>query len=103
MVRAAMSVGRSDARHFQSAADPRNLAIAEALDEMIIDHPDCLHVCIDDRRADETERALLEIAAERVGLGSRGGNLTHRSPSVLPWAAIDESPTIRIEGSKFFL
>ena len=45
------------------------LAIPEAVDEVIVDHADGLHVCVEDRRANEVEAALPEFFAEGVGFG----------------------------------
>src|SRR5713101_7787160 len=69
---------------------------------MIVDHPDCLHVAVDHGGSDEAESSLLQIAAERVGLARRGGNLAHGFPSMLSWAAVDELPAIRVEAAMFF-
>src|SRR5713101_2886828 len=69
---------------------------------MIVDHPDCLHVAVDHGGSDEAESPPLQIAAERVGLARRGGNLAHGSPSILSRAAVDELPAIRVEAAVFF-
>src|SRR6476646_1133471 len=39
----------------------QQLTIAEAVDQMIVNHPDRLHVGVDDGRADEAEAALLQV------------------------------------------
>src|SRR6266550_5220057 len=84
-------------------AEPADVSISETVDEVIVDHADRLHVRIDHGRSDEAEPAALEIAAECVGLAGRGWKLAQGSPSILPWPAIDELPTIRIEAFEFFL
>jgi hypothetical protein len=47
---------------------PLHLAVSETVDEMVVHHPDRLHVGVDDGRSDEAETALLQILAESVGL-----------------------------------
>src|SRR5689334_19131577 len=69
---------------------------------MIVDHPDCLHVAVDHSGSDEAESSPLQIAAERVGLARRGGNLADGLPSILAGAAVDELPAIRVEAAVFF-
>src|SRR5260221_9003023 len=73
-----------------AAAEPPNVAISKAVDEMIVDHPDCLHVAVDHGGSDEAESPPLQIAAERVGLARRGGNLTHGFSKILLRATVDE-------------
>ena len=53
----------------QGWSEPLNLGIAEAVHQMVVDHADRLHVGVDDRRSDKAEAALLQVLAERVGLG----------------------------------
>src|SRR6266404_5396548 len=69
---------------------------------MIVDHPDCLHVAVDRGGPHEAESSPLQIATECVGLRRRGGNLAHGFPSILPRAAVDELPAIRVEAAAFF-
>src|SRR6185295_16644657 len=83
--------------------EPAHVPISIAVDYVIVDHADRLHVCVDDRRSNEAETAALEIAAECVRFGGRRRNLTQRIPPVLPRPAIDELPAIRVEASEFFL
>ena len=47
----------------------------EAINRVIVDQPNRLHVGIDDRTADKSEAALLEILGQRVALRARGRNL----------------------------
>ena len=46
-----------------------DLAIREAIDEVIIYHSDGLHVGINDCQTNETESAMLEVLAECIGFG----------------------------------
>ena len=80
-----------------------DVAISETLDEMVVDHADRLHVCVDHGRSDEAESTALEIAAEYVGLGGGRGNLAQRAPAILLWPAIHELPAVGVEASEFFL
>ncbi len=56
--------------------------MAETAHDMVIDHPGRLHVRVNDRRADETEAALLQILAQRVGLGAGRRHLLHLGPAI---------------------
>src|SRR5262249_54882637 len=62
-------------RHTRVRSDRRNeplqLPVTETVHEVVVDHADCLHVGVDDRRADEAEAPALQVLAERVGF--RGG------------------------------
>src|SRR5258705_4509061 len=77
--------------------------MSETVNQVVVHHANGLHVRIYHRRSDEAEPAALEIAAEGIRLGGRARNLTHRVPSVLPWATIDELPTVRVEAPVFLL
>src|SRR5258708_8666836 len=77
-----------------------DLPMSKAIDEMVIHHPDGLHVRIDDRRAYEREAAAFEILAHCVRLGGVSGNLPHRSPSVLDRATVHEAPLVRVEAAE---
>src|SRR6267143_764026 len=70
---------------------------------MVVDHPDCLHVAVNHRGSDEAEPPPLQIAAERVGLTRRGGNLTHGFPTILSWPTVDELPAVRVEAAVLLL
>src|SRR6266550_4373267 len=83
--------------------EPADVSISVTVDHMIVDHADGLHVRVDHRRSNEAEPAALEIAAERVRLGGRCGDLTQRAPPILLWPATDELPAVRVEASVFFL
>src|ERR1700745_3511835 len=58
-------------------------------------------MAVDHRGSDEAEAAPLEVFAEGVGLARGGRDLTHRFPSILSWAAVDELPAIRVEAAVF--
>ena len=51
--------------------------ISEAVDEVIVHHPDCLHVCINNGGTHEAESALFQVFAERIEFGGGRGNLLH--------------------------
>jgi VWFA-related protein len=80
-----------------------NLPVAEAGREVIVHHPDRLHVRIDYGRSHEAEAARLQILAERVGLRGRGRDLPHRAPSIHARAPTDEPPAVGIERAEFRL
>src|SRR5882724_2279442 len=75
----------------------------KAVGEMVVHHPDGLHVRVDDRRAYEREAAALEILAHGVRLNGLSGNLPYGSPTVLERATIDEAPLVRVEASELRL
>src|SRR5258708_30910187 len=60
-----------------------DLPMSKAIDEMVIHHPDGLHVRVDDRRAYEREAAALEILAHGVRLDGVSRNLPDSSPTIL--------------------
>src|SRR5256885_13254971 len=77
--------------------------ISEAVDEVIVHHPDCLHMCIYNSGTHEAESALFQVLAERIGFGRGGGNLLHDFPAVHFRLSVDEAPRIRIETSELLL
>jgi hypothetical protein len=87
---------------FAADTEPPNVTISETVDEMIVDHPDGLHVAVDRGGSDEAESSPLQIATERIGLARRRGNLAHGFPSILSRAAVNELPAIRVEAAVFF-
>ena len=62
-----------------------DLRITETIDEMIVYHSNSLHVGIHDCRTNETESAMLEVLAERIGFDRSRGNLPHDLPPVKLW------------------
>src|SRR5258708_105010 len=82
---------------------PLHLAVSETVDQVIVHHPDRLHVGVDDGRADEAEPALLEILAERVGLRGSRWDFLGPFPAIQQWVTIDEAPAVGIEAPKLVL
>src|SRR6185437_14246929 len=70
---------------------------------MVVDHPDGLKVGIDDRRADEAEAPLFEVARDPVAQLGAGGYLAARPPAVDDRAAADPVPEIAVEGAELLL
>ena len=75
----------------------------ETIDHMIVHQPNCLHVCINDRAADEAETTLLEILRQYVTLRGRGRNLGHRAPMIHFLYSTDKLPDVAVERTKLFL
>ena len=75
----------------------------KARDQMVVDHPDGLHVCVHNRAADELESALLEVFAERVGFLGRGWQMFHARQPILDWPAADETPNVFVKRAEFLL
>src|SRR5258708_37934485 len=76
-----------------------DLPMSKAVDDVVIHHPDGLHVRVDDRRAHEGETAGLEILAHGVRLDGMSWNLLHATPTVLERATVDEAPLVRVEAA----
>src|SRR5205823_6063804 len=74
-----------------------DLAAAEAIDHVIIDHAGGLHERIANGRADEAEAARLEIATEHARGVRHRGHLTRRAPAVLDRLAVDVPPEPGVE------
>jgi hypothetical protein len=70
------------------------LPITETIDEVIVYHSNGLHVGIHDRRTNETESAMLEILAERIGRERSCRDLSHDLPPVKLWLSVNETPAI---------
>src|SRR5262245_49281360 len=64
---------------------------------MIVHHARGLHESVADRRPDESEAALDEIAAHRARGVGRGGTLAVPTPGVLRRLAADELPDVLVE------
>lgn len=58
---------------------------------------------VDDCAPHELETALLEVAAEGIGLFARGGELAHSLPFVDLRLAANEAPDVFVERAEFFL
>src|SRR5579862_3375301 len=80
-----------------------HFTISEAVDSVVVDHADSLHMCVNDRGADESESPRFEILAQRVGLVGSRRNLPPALPAVQLRASTDEPPAIAIEAPEFLL
>ena len=52
-----------------SYSKPLNFAITKTTDQVIVHHPDRLHMGVNNRRTDEEESSMLEVLAEGIGFG----------------------------------
>src|SRR5260221_346622 len=68
-----------------------DLRMPKAVDDMVVNHTDGLHVRIDDRRAHEAKPAALEILAHCVRLVGLSWNLPHGPPTGLDRTTVDET------------
>src|SRR4029077_2263962 len=89
----------------RTAARPRpvsagQLAVAVAVDRVVVHHAHGLHEGVADRR-DEPEPARLEIPTERVRFRRPRRQLRERAPAIHPGGAADEAPYVGGEGSGF--
>src|SRR5256885_12179330 len=80
-----------------------DLPVAEALDHVIIDHADGLHIRVTDRRTDEPKASLSKSPAHRIRLLRPCGDLSQRRPSVRLRSPADEPPDIRVETNELLL
>src|SRR5260221_14514959 len=74
-----------------------DLRMPKAVDDMVVNHTDGLHVRIDDRRAHEAKPAALEILAHCSRLGGLTWNLPHGPPTVLDRTSAAETPLVCVE------
>src|SRR5262245_25974551 len=97
----------SAASSFSNVAEVKlhlaDLAISEALDEVVVHHSDCLHMCVYNSRTHEAEPAVFQVLAEGVGFRRGRGNLLHDCPVVHFGLSADKAPRIRIETSELLL
>src|SRR6266699_2415719 len=100
---AGSSEGSTPAVRVPASPEPGDLPMSKAVDEMVVHHPDSLHVRVDNRRTYEGKTAALEILAHGVRLDGVSGNLPYSSPTILKWATVDEAPLICVEASKLRL
>ena len=73
-------------------AAARGDAVAEAADEVIVDHADGLHECVADGGADELEAAVAQRLRHRAALGALGRDLALLADGVQAGRAADEAP-----------
>ncbi len=64
---------------------------------MIVDQPGCLHKCIANRGADETEPLASQLFAEEFSLGSLAGYLRIQLPGVLLGMGAQQRPQVMVE------
>src|SRR2546430_17634010 len=72
--------------------EPTHLGVAEALHEMIVDHPHRLHERVTDRRADEPKVAPDERGAHPVQFAGAGGQVPQAAAAGLLGRAPPPSP-----------
>src|SRR6266446_3972743 len=77
--------------------------ISEAVDEVIVDHPDCLHVCMDNGGTHKTESALFQVFAEQFGFAGGHRDLLHDFPAVQFGFSTDKAPRVCIETVELLL
>ena len=75
----------------------RDLAIAEAVDRVIVHHADRLHERVADRRPYKLESPAQEVSTQGLGLRCPRGDLPERSPAIHARCPADKTPHIRIE------
>jgi hypothetical protein len=75
----------------------RDLRVTETIDDVVIYHPDRLHVRIHNCRSDETESPVFEILAECLGFVGTRRYLPRRLPAVEFGLSADEPPAVRIK------
>src|SRR5688500_5566251 len=86
-----------------SALASANLTVAEAVDDVIVDHADGLHVRVNDGRAHEAEPALLHVTADLVGERRARRDLLHALVPIHDRLTVDEAPLVRVESAELFL
>src|SRR5262245_15508570 len=74
------------------ARPPGQLRTAEAIDEVIVDHPDGLHERIADGRPHEYKAAIAQCLGHGTALGAFGGQLGQPLPAVDLGFAVREAP-----------
>ena len=77
--------------------------MAEAIDRMVVDHPDGLHERIADDGADEGEPPSLEVFAHGIGFRRSAGNVSTCFPMIHHRFPSNESPNVLIERTEFLL
>src|ERR1051326_1769687 len=77
--------------------------ISEAVDEVIVHHPDCLHVCINNGGTHKAESTLFQVFAERIGFAGGRRNLLHARPAVHFGFSADKAPSVCIKTVELLL
>src|SRR2546429_9862584 len=86
-----------------SCREPAHLDVAEALHEMVVDHPHRLHERIADRRADEPEAAVDERGAHPIRFAGPGGQVSHGAAVVVLRRGRYGAPQGRLERTAWVL
>ncbi len=86
-----------------SLAQPGHLTPAEAAHDVVIDHADGLHVCVDDGGPDESEATALQVGAEGVGVVRRRRDVREPSAAILSRPPVDETPSVGRETPELVL
>src|SRR3989338_2160343 len=79
------------------------LRMTVASDQVIVDHPGCLHEGVADRRPHELESPRVESLTHPVGFPAACGKLFQGFPLVVPRFPADQPPDEGVERSHFFL
>lgn len=79
------------------------LTMSETAGNMVIDHAGCLHMGVDNGRANEGETPLLQVPADGVGYRTGGRDLFHRPPVILYGLAVHEPPYVVGKASALLL
>src|SRR5262249_23336090 len=88
---------------YTASRELSDLPVTKAVDEVVIDHTDGLHVRVNDRRAYEAEGPALEVLAHGVRLGAVRRDLLRLAPAVLDRATVDEAPLVGVEAAELLL
>src|ERR1700688_2411994 len=68
---------------------------------MIVDHASSLHEGIANRGANEAKTAPLQVLAQSVRFGGRGGQALRTAPPVYFGLAANEAPDVPVKAPKF--
>src|SRR6185436_2377072 len=82
---------------------PADLAVAEAADDVIVDHPGRLHVRVADARSHEAEAAPAQILAHRARFRRFGRDLLEVFPEVALRPSVHEAPDVAVERAELLL
>src|ERR1051326_229117 len=77
----------------------RELRVTEAVADVVVDHPRCLHEGIADGGSHEAKAESTQIAAHGVRLGRCGRNVSMTPPVRLQRLAPDKAPNVSVERS----
>lgn len=74
-IRLARLVPEAEAENYSYEKIILNLFVAEAVGGVVVNHPQGLHVGIDNRRADKAEASFFQVFAKSIRFGCLGWNL----------------------------